>query len=224
MPAVTPGTTSKAMPAARSASASSPPRPNTNGSPPFNRTTLRPLAPYSSSSRSVSSCGTCGPPPTLPTSTISASGRAPSSAPGGIRRSWRITSAAAISSPRAHRHQPGIARAGTDEEDGHAQRLGVAQQVGRAGREHAASQRLAGRGLVDEPDRTVREACVAAHARAVGEHADRRVAARAEHVDGGALLAQRRVRVRRGRRPVRSRPPPSPRVPAPRSRPAPERG
>ena len=40
-PAVTPGTTSKAIPAARSASASSPPRPNTNGSPPFRRTTLR---------------------------------------------------------------------------------------------------------------------------------------------------------------------------------------
>ena len=38
-PAVTPGTTSNGMPAARSASASSPPRPNTNGSPPLRRTT-----------------------------------------------------------------------------------------------------------------------------------------------------------------------------------------
>ena len=39
---LTPGTTSNGMPAARSASASSPPRPNTNGSPPFRRTTRLP--------------------------------------------------------------------------------------------------------------------------------------------------------------------------------------
>src|SRR6478736_2040048 len=38
--AVMPGTTSTATPAATSASISSPPRPNTSGSPPFNRTTL----------------------------------------------------------------------------------------------------------------------------------------------------------------------------------------
>ena len=39
---VMPGTTSKGTPAAESASASSPPRPKTNGSPPFSRTTNRP--------------------------------------------------------------------------------------------------------------------------------------------------------------------------------------
>ena len=39
---LTPGTTSNGMPASASASASSPPRPNTNGSPPFSRTTSRP--------------------------------------------------------------------------------------------------------------------------------------------------------------------------------------
>ena len=39
---VTPGTTSNGTPARCSASASSPPRPNTNGSPPFSRTTRRP--------------------------------------------------------------------------------------------------------------------------------------------------------------------------------------
>ena len=39
---VTPGTTSYGTPARCSASASSPPRPNTNGSPPFSRTTRRP--------------------------------------------------------------------------------------------------------------------------------------------------------------------------------------
>ncbi len=35
-----PGTTSNAMPASTSASASSPPRPKMNGSPPFSRTTV----------------------------------------------------------------------------------------------------------------------------------------------------------------------------------------
>src|SRR5680860_1176652 len=44
MPAVTPGTISMAMPSARSASSSSPPRPNTKGSPPFKRTTVWPAA------------------------------------------------------------------------------------------------------------------------------------------------------------------------------------
>jgi len=39
---VTPGTTSQGMPAAASASTSSPPRPKTNGSPPFSRTTRSP--------------------------------------------------------------------------------------------------------------------------------------------------------------------------------------
>ena len=40
----TPGTTSNGMPAAASASASSPPRPKTNGSPPLSRTTRLALA------------------------------------------------------------------------------------------------------------------------------------------------------------------------------------
>ena len=40
--AETPGTTSNSMPASASAIASSPPRPNTNGSPPFRRTTSNP--------------------------------------------------------------------------------------------------------------------------------------------------------------------------------------
>ena len=44
MAAVMPGTTSTGTPAARSAAISSPPRPNTNGSPPLRRTTCRPAA------------------------------------------------------------------------------------------------------------------------------------------------------------------------------------
>ncbi len=42
---LTPGTTSTSIPARRRASASSPPRPNTNGSPPFRRTTRTAAAP-----------------------------------------------------------------------------------------------------------------------------------------------------------------------------------
>ena len=42
---VTPGSTSNGTPAATSASASSPPRPKTNGSPPFSRTTRLPSRP-----------------------------------------------------------------------------------------------------------------------------------------------------------------------------------
>jgi len=67
IPAVIPGTTSNGMPASRSASASSPPRPNTNGSPPLRRTTRLPARACSSSRRCVSSCGNCGPSPSLPT-------------------------------------------------------------------------------------------------------------------------------------------------------------
>ena len=43
MAEVMPGTTSKGTPAAASAAASSPPRANTNGSPPLSRTTVAPL-------------------------------------------------------------------------------------------------------------------------------------------------------------------------------------
>ena len=52
---VTPGTISNAIPASASSSASSPPRPNTNGSPPLSRTTTRPLR-ASSTSTSLMRC------------------------------------------------------------------------------------------------------------------------------------------------------------------------
>src|SRR4051812_33211759 len=98
MPAVTPGTTSNGTPAAASASASSPPRPNTNGSPPFSRTTRLPPRPSSTSSALISSCESAAAPGSLPTYRSSASGRARSSAPAGISRSYRMASADAISS------------------------------------------------------------------------------------------------------------------------------
>ena len=52
---VIPGTTSNGTPAAASASASSPPRPNTNGSPPFSRTTRSAVRPRSTSTALISS-------------------------------------------------------------------------------------------------------------------------------------------------------------------------
>src|SRR2546423_192412 len=55
------------MPAAASACASSPPRPNTNGSPPLRRTTLRPARPRSPSRLSISSWLIECPPGRLPT-------------------------------------------------------------------------------------------------------------------------------------------------------------
>ena len=59
---VTPGMISNRSPAAASASASSPPRPNKNGSPPFSRTTRFPARVFSTSSASISSCfSVCAP-------------------------------------------------------------------------------------------------------------------------------------------------------------------
>ena len=89
---VTPGTTSKGTPADASASASSAPRANTNGSPPFRRTTQRPRRPCSTRMALISSWGTGAEPGDLPTSMTSApfltSGRR-----GAARRSCTTTSA-----------------------------------------------------------------------------------------------------------------------------------
>ncbi|MMZ64286.1 hypothetical protein D1872_265990 [compost metagenome] len=53
---VMPGITSYGMPRAASASASSPPRPNTNGSPPLRRTTRLPSSALSIIRRWIMSC------------------------------------------------------------------------------------------------------------------------------------------------------------------------
>jgi hypothetical protein len=76
MPAVMPGMTSTSMPSAASASISSPPRPNTNGSPPFSRTTVLPCLAYRTSSFSMNTWGVDLHPPRLPTSITFASERA----------------------------------------------------------------------------------------------------------------------------------------------------
>ncbi len=84
---VMPGTTSNGTPAAMHASASSPPRPKTKGSPPFNRTTDAPVRPRSTSSALIWSCVISARPGALPTSTSSAVGDASSSSAAGARRS-----------------------------------------------------------------------------------------------------------------------------------------
>jgi len=84
---LTPGTISKAMPAPASASASSPPRPNTKGSPPFSRTTVSSRPPTSTRrafSRSwVIACS----PGRLPAYTFSAASGASATIRGSARRS-----------------------------------------------------------------------------------------------------------------------------------------
>ena len=70
----TPGTTSHGTPAARHASSSSLPRPNTNGSPPLSRTTVRPALACCTSSSLISSCVSAAWPRPLPTSISSAPG------------------------------------------------------------------------------------------------------------------------------------------------------
>ena len=77
MPAVMPGIDldldACAAPALRS---SSPPRPNTNGSPPFSRATVFPCFACRTISFSMKACGVDLQPPRLPTSMMRASGRA----------------------------------------------------------------------------------------------------------------------------------------------------
>src|SRR5579859_6939532 len=83
----TPGTISKDTPASANASASSPPRANTNGSPPFSRTTHSPARPRSTSIALMSACGTGAEPRALPTSMRSACAGAMSSNDPPINRS-----------------------------------------------------------------------------------------------------------------------------------------
>ena len=84
---VMPGTTSNGIPAAASASASSPPRPNTKGSPPFSRTTVAPVAPRSTSTALISSWVSATAPGALAAEISSAPLGARSSSEGAASRS-----------------------------------------------------------------------------------------------------------------------------------------
>ena len=94
---VTPGTTTNGTPARTHASASSPPRPNTNGSPPLSLTTRRPASARSTISALISSCVIVCAPGALPARTISTSGSSSSSSALGPSRSATTTSASASS-------------------------------------------------------------------------------------------------------------------------------
>ena len=105
IPAVTPGTISKAIPAAARACASSLPRPKTSGSPPFRRTTRLPARPSFTSSALIASCPIeLASPPRLPTSCTSTDGlarRASATIAGLARASTAIASqVASRSRPR----------------------------------------------------------------------------------------------------------------------------
>ena len=84
------------MPCARRNSSSSPPRPNTNGSPPFSRTTRWPARACSSISAWMSSCRVLWPLADLPTSIYVASRRPSRSTSSLTRRSCSTTSASFI--------------------------------------------------------------------------------------------------------------------------------
>ena len=90
---VMPGTTSNGTPASARAAASSPPRANTNGSPPFSRTTVPPARPRSTSSALMSAWGIVTRPGALPTLIRSACGGASSSSASTDSRSYTTTSA-----------------------------------------------------------------------------------------------------------------------------------
>ena len=82
-----PGTISKRIPACESACASSPPRPNTNGSPPLRRTTVLPARASAIMREWIACCwrSRCEASPLLPDGTISARGRANRSMRGSTR-------------------------------------------------------------------------------------------------------------------------------------------
>src|SRR4029453_10630640 len=91
---------------------SSPPRPNTNGSPPLSRTTVSPRRPRSTSTRLMASCESATRPLAFPASTRSAPRGARSSRAAGASRSYTTTSARCSSSaPRnvTSRGSPGPA-------------------------------------------------------------------------------------------------------------------
>ena len=107
MAEVMPGISSKGTPRSARASSSSPPRPNTKGSPPFRRTTLCPARASSSRMRLICSWGTLWWEASLPTSMARASGGIMARMAGLTRRSYTTTSAPARASRPFKVSRPG---------------------------------------------------------------------------------------------------------------------
>ncbi len=112
----TPGITSTGSPAARTASTSSPPRPKMNGSPPFSRTTIAPVFTCATISALIASCDSVCRARLLGDR-------------DALRRGGRDIEHARVDQPvmdqdigslqcrdRANGQQPGVARAGTNED------------------------------------------------------------------------------------------------------------
>mmetsp|Transcript_11805 Transcript_11805/g.49473 ORF Transcript_11805/g.49473 Transcript_11805/m.49473 type:complete len:282 (+) Transcript_11805:608-1453(+) len=94
--AVIPGTIVTLKPRFMSVSISSPPRPNTSGSPPFRRTTDAPFSANPRSMRSISSCVRVWNPACLPTYSMCAPSCTRSRIAGDTSRSYITTSAVCI--------------------------------------------------------------------------------------------------------------------------------
>ena len=112
---VTPGTTSNGTPAATQASASSPPRPKTYGSPPLSRTTRRPARACSTIVALICSCVrlcACG---ALPASTTTTSASSSPSSSRGASLSTITTSASRQRAAAADGDEPGVPGAAADE-------------------------------------------------------------------------------------------------------------
>ena len=117
---LTPGTTVNGTPAAARASASSPPRPNTKGSPPFSRTTLAVLAAELDEER-VDGLLRVGEPG--PLADVDQLGRGVGQRSGQLGEPVVDDDVRAGEQPgRPHREQLGVTGTGPDEVDGH--RLG----------------------------------------------------------------------------------------------------
>ena len=105
------------MPAAASAALSSPPRPNTNGSPPLSRSTRRPARASSTSRRLMSACVAEGLPPRLPANSSRACRPASASTRAIDQRVVDDHLGLLQAGERVERQQPGIARPGARKPD-----------------------------------------------------------------------------------------------------------
>ena len=114
---VTPGTISNGMPASASSSASSPPRPNTNGSPPLSRTTVRPVRACSISSSLMRCCPARALTRTLPDVDELARAARASEAPGGRDGRRRRRPRARAARPPRTRDEDRITGTGPDDVD-----------------------------------------------------------------------------------------------------------
>ena len=218
---VIPGTTSNGTPAAASASASSPPRPNTNGSPPFSRTTHSAVRPRSTSTALICVLGEVD--------LARGLARGDQLGAGGRELEQRGRRQAVVHDDvgraeqlgAADGEEPGVARARADEVDGHrgvvARGRAASVRRGRGARRRRASAAATGLASRAVARSTTWPSAAASSASTTtsspstrGERAAREVAAAAELARGTRARrrpprARARRRSRRGARASRCR-------------------